>query len=496
MSSGFEIVVDPSARLKSSYSERSSVASELKKAAVAIGSLASPAYEKLAKFQTDGTESFEFGSRAGKQTAGAKMSAHFSNVTSGITKGIRESLVRTQDGLDLARGAMSGSMLSAKNTVSSAKTKIGAIRAFVEAARSDPATPEMIRLSTTSVKEMSSRLHGFSKSLSSGILSALSMGTAALKISGEKIARFLDDGSTTIFIGATETIRKVAQNRHLKLAGYAVAIGGLGLFGLHSMGGAEMLTKGLGFMGGHLNMPELADIGTKIVSASDVATQALSGGLAHQQPGLAASEAIYHVHQHIGGVAGDYWHNVGQIAGRSGAGHDLIRAASYEHLQTTASTFAQTVSQPTGALNKIMSNPLDMTNAHAAMFGHHAGAAHDVAQHGSGTAGHGRHHGPSRHVGAPVNDPPGAADQLMKQELSFLHSGGHPNPTDGNAPWLKLAQSQNNHLHKFTTVSQATARTAASLSSALPPPPHVGTEDMTNLCRVGPYTGMVMPKCT
>jgi len=366
-----------------------------------------------------------------------------------------------------------------KMMMEGAYARCAAIAAFAQAAaakRGAATAP----VSVPDVAAESQRVRGSTRRASLGVMTTVRIAAGFTIGKAQRLGRFFSDGAMATHIGATETMRRAAGNRHMRLAGCVAAVAGLALFGL-----------------GHL-----PDAHAIVTAASQTAH-----GLSDQASHIAANHGINTAS--LAKSAHQFWANLGSALGTSDDGQQLAIISGGTHAGSAANGAANAGATPgMAAVQQVVAVPAIPGGQHAMKVAEHANHVIHGAPHA-----HPVHHGaphahPVHHAAAGAGqglDGSRTTQALNSEELQRVRAGDLPHPPhasaerlnpvlDGHAP---ASAHPVHHAAAGTHPGLDGSRTTQALNSGelqrvragdLPHAPHTGAEPV-NLALDGHANG-------
>lgn len=342
-----------------------------------------------------------------------------------------------------------------------ATAHVTAVGSFVRSARESRPAPVEASMSVK-VGEEASRLRRWATGITLGVAMTGRLVAHGTLEKAARARRFLSDGSLAIQVGATEGLRRVAQNRQMQMAGFVAAASGLVAVGL----GAHATDLGSMLTDLHAQMP---DVSTMASSAARGAGHMFDADSGVQ---VASADEIGRLANRALRAGSEYWSHVATAFGQAPAGQELVRVAGGSHVSGAAEAYAQAV--------------------HTGGQGH---GAHHVVAHAAG------HHGHHGHAGHHAASRPGdqVADSLNDAELlkikldglkaghgtatvahhvTNVSHGGNVSDVTGTAPVVPVyAETLPPVDHR--AIHQVASRAAPGLRDFLPSMPHIEMSTIT-----------------
>jgi hypothetical protein len=339
------LTANQSDRIVTSFEGAPSVplADALARAAHQMARLAEPGYDRAARYIGQGSRTVHCGTVrvsdevtrlafAGARSTNAVPQAyryfrqHMADVRQAALNGIKDGLIKTDRflrsttetiGYNLSRDREYLQQVSAK--------RVQNLGFYVHAVRESRTVAAVGSLSAN-IKDRISGLRRWAASVTMGAL--LTVGLAARQVAdnGARIGRYLSEGSTSIQVGATEKLRSLAQSRHARVAGYAVAAVGL---------------IGLGYAGGMA-----AAHGGGQAHASTIINGVVAS-FGHDSGSAATGQAAGELARAANSAAFEHTKILATTLGHSAAGHHLVRLATEASFQPTGQSLHHPVEAPT-----------------------------------------------------------------------------------------------------------------------------------------------------
>jgi hypothetical protein len=302
------------------------------RAAEAGAVLASSAYARLAKYRDGATR--HVGTVGGAATqAWSTLSLRLGEIHAAARTGLRDGILRDVRESRVPQGPtnplhVQGAMARAEAYAAFARTVLG---------------PESGERGQIILSDEVAKVRRFVARTSSEALSAIRGAASETCAKASRMQKYAVERANVAYLGTSEAFRAAAQDRHMRIAAYMAAAGGL---------------VAMGLVNGAINVPDvhaaMASLGGAVDGAAHSAHFALAeaGRYATTAGQHAASfgehfdkatnvDSLREFGQRIVQAGSEWWSKAGSALGGSLPGHEIVRTAGLSHVQHMSDAFSQ-----------------------------------------------------------------------------------------------------------------------------------------------------------